>query len=55
MSLSSCLGIRWAALWPFITVASIYPEKLDALNKWMDRLELISVENPNVTILKVAK
>ncbi|HCQ8416168.1 TPA: site-specific integrase [Klebsiella michiganensis] len=31
------------------------PEKLDALNKWMDRLELISVENPNVTILKVAK
>lgn len=31
------------------------PEKLDALNKWIDRLELISVENPHITILKVAK
>lgn len=31
------------------------PEKLDALNKWMERLEVISAEHPNVTILKVAK
>jgi integrase len=31
------------------------PEKLDALNKWMERLELISGEHSNVTILKVAK
>lgn len=31
------------------------PEKLDALNKWMGRLELISANHSNVTILKVAK
>lgn len=31
------------------------PEKLDALNKWMERLEIISTEYPNVSILKVAK
>ena len=31
------------------------PEKLDALNKWMERLEVISAEHSNVTILKVAK
>ncbi|HDZ1969573.1 site-specific integrase [Klebsiella pneumoniae] len=31
------------------------PEKLDALNKWMDRLGLISNERSNITILKVAK
>lgn len=31
------------------------PEKLDALNKWMDRLDLISGKNLNVTILKVGK
>ncbi|WP_151996150.1 tyrosine-type recombinase/integrase [Buttiauxella massiliensis] len=31
------------------------PEKLDALNKWMERLELISADHSNVTILKVAK
>ncbi|HGK4840552.1 TPA: tyrosine-type recombinase/integrase [Kluyvera georgiana] len=31
------------------------PEKLDALNKWTERLELLSDENSNVTILKVVK
>ncbi|HBS2458729.1 TPA: site-specific integrase [Klebsiella pneumoniae] len=31
------------------------PEKLDALNKWMERLDLISDAHANVTILKVAK
>lgn len=31
------------------------PEKLDALNKWMDRLEVLSNDNPNISILKVAK
>lgn len=31
------------------------PEKLDALNKWMERLEVLSSEHPNVSILKVAK
>ncbi|MGN2398153.1 tyrosine-type recombinase/integrase, partial [Klebsiella quasipneumoniae] len=31
------------------------PEKLDALNKWMDHLGLVSNEHSNVTILKVAK
>ena len=31
------------------------PEKLDALNKWMERLELISADHSNVTIMKVAK
>lgn len=31
------------------------PEKLDALNKWMDRLEILSNDNPNIAILKVAK
>ncbi|WHP31729.1 tyrosine-type recombinase/integrase [Trabulsiella odontotermitis] len=31
------------------------PEKLEALNKWMERLDLIAGEYPNVTILKVAK
>jgi len=31
------------------------PEKLDALNKWMERLDILSHENSNVTILKVTK
>lgn len=31
------------------------PEKLDALNKWMERLEVISTGYANVTVLKVAK
>lgn len=31
------------------------PEKLDALNKWMERLEVISSDYPNVTILEMAK
>ncbi|HFS5811133.1 TPA: tyrosine-type recombinase/integrase [Citrobacter farmeri] len=31
------------------------PEKLDALNKWMDRLELLTADHSNVEILKVAK
>lgn len=31
------------------------PEKLDALNKWMERLKLISGEHSNVTILKVTR
>ncbi|EFH4291177.1 site-specific integrase [Escherichia coli] len=31
------------------------PEKLDALNKWMERLEVISGQYSNVKILKVAK
>jgi len=30
-------------------------EKLDALNKWMERLELISSDHSNVAIMKVAK
>ncbi|HHG8753826.1 TPA: tyrosine-type recombinase/integrase [Escherichia coli] len=31
------------------------PEKLDALNKWMERLEVISSDYPNVAILEMAK
>lgn len=31
------------------------PEKLDALKKWVERLEVISGEHTNVTILEVAK
>lgn len=31
------------------------PEKLDALNKWTERLDLLSDENSNITILKVVK
>ena len=31
------------------------PEKLDALNKWMERLEVISTGDSNVMIFKVAK
>lgn len=31
------------------------PEKLDALNKWMERLEVLSGDNSNIAILKVAK
>ncbi|HHJ4521567.1 TPA: site-specific integrase, partial [Citrobacter freundii] len=31
------------------------PEKLDALNKWMERLEIISSDISNVTILEVAR
>lgn len=31
------------------------PEKLDALNKWVERLEVISGEHSNVTIMKVAR
>ncbi|QWR91724.1 tyrosine-type recombinase/integrase [Cronobacter sakazakii] len=31
------------------------PEKLDALDKWMERLDVLSDENSNVSILKVAK
>lgn len=31
------------------------PEKLDALNKWTERLGLLSDENSNITILKVVK
>lgn len=31
------------------------PEKLDALNMWCERLEVLSDENSNITILKVSK
>ena len=31
------------------------PEKLDALNKWMERLAVISSDYPNVAILEMAK
>lgn len=31
------------------------PEKLEALNKWIERLEILSDEDSNITILKVAK
>ncbi|MCL6363763.1 DUF4102 domain-containing protein [Pectobacterium carotovorum subsp. carotovorum] len=31
------------------------PEKLDALNKWMDRLTLLSGKHENVILIKVAK
>lgn len=31
------------------------PEKLEALNMWCERLEVLSDENSNITILKVAK
>ena len=31
------------------------PEKLDALNKWMQRLEVITSDISNVTILEVAR
>lgn len=31
------------------------PEKLDALNKWMDRLTLLSENHKNVILMKVAK
>ena len=31
------------------------PEKLDALNKWMERLDIISDAHANVTILQVKK
>lgn len=31
------------------------PEKLDALNKWMDRLEVISSDYSNVALLEMAK
>lgn len=31
------------------------PEKLDALNKWIERLSIISDAHPNVTILQVKK
>lgn len=35
---------------------SLYlPEKLDALNKWMDRLEVISGDNENVILMKKSK
>lgn len=31
------------------------PEKLDALNKWMDRLSLLSENHDNVVLIKVVK
>ncbi|HIG8798089.1 TPA: tyrosine-type recombinase/integrase [Raoultella terrigena] len=31
------------------------PEKLDALNKWMERLDVLSNDNPNVAIFKAIK
>lgn len=31
------------------------PEKMDALNKWLERLDVISADNPNVTVLRASK
>ncbi|EOV9570224.1 tyrosine-type recombinase/integrase [Cronobacter turicensis] len=49
------LGHKLGGVMAVYNRSQYLPEKLDALNKWIERLEVIGIENSNVKILRAAK